>query len=234
MRILAQDRLLELSQRQAGLDPELLDEQAPGVSVDLQRLCLAAGAVERAHQLATQLLTEWMRGHERLELSDEIGVPAEPQLELDPLADHREPEILEPCDLRPSEVLEGKLLQRRTSPESERLAQQFDRAFRVVMRSRLGDERVEAVAIELPGFDAEQIARRPREDHSVVGARLARLEQSPQVRYVRLDHVGCRLGALLAPDVVDQASARDDLVRVQQQAQEERALFGGSQVNDAA
>ena len=36
--------------------------------------------------------------------------------------------------------------------------------------------------------------------------RLARLEQSPQVRHVRLDHVGCRLGPLLAPDVVDQAA----------------------------
>jgi hypothetical protein len=102
------------------------------------------------------------------------------------------------------------------------------------MRSRLSDERVEAVAIELPGLDAEQIARRPREDHSVAGARPARLEQSPQVRHVRLDHVGCRLGSLLAPDVVDQASTRDDLVRVQQQTQQKRALFRGPQVNNAA
>ena len=175
-----------------------------------------------------------MLGDEGLELSDEICVAAEPELELDPLADHQETEIVEPCDLRASEVLEGKFLQRRTSPERERFAQQFDRALRVVLRARFGDERLEAVAIELPGFETEQIARRLRHDQLVVGARPARLEQSAQVRDVRLDHVGRRLGSLLAPDVVDQPLARDDLVRAQEQAQEERALLGGSQMHDAA
>ena len=131
-----------------------------------------------------------MRGDEGLELSDEIRVAAEPELELDPLADHRKPEILEPRDLRPSEVLEGKFLERRPSPERECFTQQFDRALRVVLRTRLGDECFEAVAIELPGFETEQITGGLRQDQFVVGTWLARLEQSPQVRHVCLDHVG--------------------------------------------
>ena len=76
-RILPKHRLLELPQRQAGFDPELVDKQASGLRVGLKRLRLAPGPVERAHQLAAQLLAERMLGDESLELSDEIAVPAE-------------------------------------------------------------------------------------------------------------------------------------------------------------
>ena len=82
--------------------------------------------------MATQLLPKWVSGDEGLELPDEVAVPAEPELELDPLADHGEPEILEARDLRPSEVLERKFLQRRPSPEPERFTEQLDRALRVL------------------------------------------------------------------------------------------------------
>ena len=110
--------------------------------------------------MTTQLLPKRVSGDEGLELPDEVAVPAEPELELDPLADHGEPEILEARDLRPSEVLEREFLQRRPSPEPERFTEQLDRALRVVPRTRLGDERLEAVAIELPGFEPKQITRR--------------------------------------------------------------------------
>ena len=82
----------------------------------LQRLRLAPGAVERAHQLATQLLSEWMRGDERLELADEIGMATEPELELDPLADDRRAEapraVRSPSERNP----------RRQTPEAAALA----------------------------------------------------------------------------------------------------------------
>jgi hypothetical protein len=48
------------------------------------------------------------------------------------------------------------------------------------------------------------------------------------VRHVRLKHVGRRLGRPLPPQLVDQPLGRDDLVRVQQQKQEQRALLGGA------
>ena len=55
-RFLPEDRLLELPQPVAGLDPELVDERAAGFLVTLQRLRLATGAVEREHELATEPL----------------------------------------------------------------------------------------------------------------------------------------------------------------------------------
>ena len=81
-----------------------------------------------------------MRGNERLELGDEIAVPAEPELELDPLGDDGEPKFLEPRDLGPGELLEGELLQRRAAPETERLPQQGERLLGVVAGACLGDE----------------------------------------------------------------------------------------------
>jgi hypothetical protein len=45
---------------------------------------------------------------------------------------------------------------------------------------------------------------------------------------VHLDRVRRRLGRLLAPQLVDQVVARDDLVRPQEQEREERALFAAA------
>jgi hypothetical protein len=51
-RILIQDPSLELAQRRGGLDPELVDEDAPRLLICGQRFGLAAAAIEREHQLA--------------------------------------------------------------------------------------------------------------------------------------------------------------------------------------
>ena len=50
-RILAEDRLLELSKLLARLDPELLDEPPPRIGVHAQRLGLPPRAVEGEHEL---------------------------------------------------------------------------------------------------------------------------------------------------------------------------------------
>jgi hypothetical protein len=49
--VLREDRRLQVPQRAARLDPELLDQRAPGVAVDLERLSLATRPVEGEHQL---------------------------------------------------------------------------------------------------------------------------------------------------------------------------------------
>src|SRR5262249_57037155 len=55
-RVLLEDRALELAQRVAGLDPELLHERPARALVDGERVGLSPGAVQREHQLATQAL----------------------------------------------------------------------------------------------------------------------------------------------------------------------------------
>ena len=84
-RLLAQDRRVHAAQERARLEAELLDEQLPSLAVDLERLRLPAGAVEREHQLRPQPLAQRMRADERLELGDELGVRADRELRLGPL-----------------------------------------------------------------------------------------------------------------------------------------------------
>ena len=75
--ILIEDLPLELPKRLAGLEPELLDQHAPGLSVDLERVGLPAGAVEGEHQLAAQSFTERLPTRSRASISaDEPGVAA--------------------------------------------------------------------------------------------------------------------------------------------------------------
>ena len=121
--VLDEDRALEPLQRRPGLDPELLDEQAARLAIGLERRRLAAGAVEREHQLAADPLAQRVRGDERLELGDERAVAAEGEVGVDPLLEQREPELLEPRRLDGGERLEGELRERRAAPERERLVQ---------------------------------------------------------------------------------------------------------------
>jgi hypothetical protein len=68
--IVAQDRALELLQRFAWFDAELAHKGLAGTSVLLERICLAAGAIEREHQLLAQALPERVLCDERFQLGD--------------------------------------------------------------------------------------------------------------------------------------------------------------------
>ena len=76
--LLAQDCLLDRPQARPRFEAQLFDEVAPRLPVRLQRLRLAAGPVEREHQLAAQPLAERVLGDESLELRDERRASAEP------------------------------------------------------------------------------------------------------------------------------------------------------------
>ena len=83
-RFLPEDRLLELPQVRRRLDPELVYEQAPSLTVGREGLRLAAGAVEREHELAAEALAERVVGDERLEVTDDVRMAAQRELGLDP------------------------------------------------------------------------------------------------------------------------------------------------------
>ena len=68
-RLLAEDRRVHAAQQRARLEAELLDEQLPSLAVDLERLRLPAGAVEREHELRAQPLAQRVRADEALELA---------------------------------------------------------------------------------------------------------------------------------------------------------------------
>jgi hypothetical protein len=73
-RILAKDRLLELVEGRARLDAQLVDEQTARLPIDLERIGLSTGAVERSHERRAEPLAKRVRLHEHFELGDELRV----------------------------------------------------------------------------------------------------------------------------------------------------------------
>ena len=86
-RVLVQYLALELLERRARLDPDLLDERLPPALEDLQRVRLPSAAIEGEHQLGAGTLTERRSGDERLQLGDELVVAAERQIGVEPIVE---------------------------------------------------------------------------------------------------------------------------------------------------
>ena len=85
---------LELRERPPGSRPSSsTSDLAPPVGGE--RVRLAPGAIEREHQLAAKALAQRLRGDQRLELADEVGVAPERELGLDPLLEGAPAELLE-------------------------------------------------------------------------------------------------------------------------------------------
>src|SRR5262249_8372051 len=135
-----QNAQLELLQHRSGVDPELLGEQPTPALEHLQRVGLPAAAIQRKHQLATQPLAERVLGDERLQLRDQLVMSAERQVGLDPIADRRQPELLQPRDLTLGERLTPEIGQRLAVPERERIAQTRRALARVITCASLRDE----------------------------------------------------------------------------------------------
>jgi hypothetical protein len=114
--------MLELPEHRAGLDPELVDERPSCLVVCGERISLPTGAVERQHQLRTQVLTERVLGDQLLELGDEIVLAPECEVSLDARLERDESQLLEPVDRRLGERLVREVLQRGAAPEPKSLA----------------------------------------------------------------------------------------------------------------
>ena len=173
-RVLAQDRLLEPRELRRRLDPERVDQRAPQRAVGGERVLLAAGAVERGHQLGGEALVGRVLVHERLELGDEPAVLAERELGLDALLERGEAQLLEPRDRRRRERLVGEVGERRAAPQRERLAQQrrprarARRARAPTAASSASRSKRLRSSVSRPG--ADEVARRPRLDRAGRGA----------------------------------------------------------------
>ena len=84
-RVVIEDLALEPLQLRARLDTQLVHERAPRPLIRVQRLRLSARPVEREHQLSAQTLAKRVPRDERLQLGDQVVVPAKRQVGLDPL-----------------------------------------------------------------------------------------------------------------------------------------------------
>ena len=83
--VLDEDRLLHRPQLATGFETELVDQPAPGLAVGLQRVGLAAAAVERQHQLAAQALAKRVFRDQGLELTDQLRMASQFEVGGDPI-----------------------------------------------------------------------------------------------------------------------------------------------------
>ena len=191
-------------------------ERAPGVGERLERLSLSAGAVEREHQLRSQLLPHRVLLDQRGEFAGHLAVASECEIGIDASLERDEPALFEPRDLALGEIVVREIGERRPAPEREPVAEHRGRGSRRGL-ARSVDELLEAVDVERLGRELQNIAARAG-DERVGPERLA------QLRDVALERLRRRVRSLLAPEVLDEALARDELVGVQQQDREQLAL----------
>jgi hypothetical protein len=220
-RILVQDRQLELLQRPARVDPELVDERTPPSLVDAERLGLPAAAVEREHQLPAQALPQRMSGDEVLELTRHLRVAAEREVGLEPLLAEVETELLEPRDLLLRESLVGHVGERRATPEGQRRRQRLGRLDGLTpgeLPPRIGQEPLAAVGVELALVHLEDVA-------AATGLQaLLRRERPPQPRDVCLQRLPGGRRRPPAVKILDQPVGGDDVPALKQQDREQGSL----------
>jgi hypothetical protein len=206
------------------LEAHLLDQHRPRLAVGLQRVGLAAGAVQREHPLRVQALLERMRGDEPLELGDRLAVASGRERRVDRQLARPQPELLEAADLRAGERLVGEVAQRLAAPQLERVMRGGG-----AVAGGLLDEPLEADRVDGVGADAQLVAAAAGDDLG-----LGALEQPAQLRDVELHHLHAAGGRVLAPEPLDQLVGRHRGVGPQPQHREHRALLRASERQRAA
>ena len=121
--LVSEDLRLHTPELGARLDSELLNESGARVLIDVEGLDLTTRAVEGEHQLTAKGFAERMLRDERFELADDVTVPAEIEVCIDPRLERHEAELVETPDLRLREVVERELGQRRATPKREGVLQ---------------------------------------------------------------------------------------------------------------
>jgi hypothetical protein len=159
--VLVEHRALNLGQSRARLDAELVEQLAPRALEALEGVHLAARPVQRDHQLLVEALAQGMLVHERLELGHERRMAAQREVRLDPALERGDPRLLEARNLRLGKSLIREVGEDWSAPEPQRRFQQGARlAWLASLKCllTLRSEFLEPVAVDLVGFDHEQIA----------------------------------------------------------------------------
>ena len=205
-------------QRLARLDPELLGERAPRLVVGLERLGVAARAVEGEHQLATRSLAQRLLGDQGFELRNHGVDIAQRELRLGALLAHCQHELFERGQRGIRERSLGEVVERRPAPQRERLVEAAPRAFRVFIGEVLTaavEQSLAACDVGRAGIDVEQVPGRARDDDVA--------ERAPQMRHVAVQRGDRRVGRLLAPHALYEPRGGDDAPRLERQHRQHAA-----------
>jgi hypothetical protein len=221
--VVGEHGLMEVVQFASGLDPQLLDQHLAGVAVGLQRVGLAAAAIQGEHQLGVKALPPGMPTREVLELGNQLGVPPGGEVGLDAHLQGGHMLLLQTRDLGRRERQRSKLRERRATPQVQRLTQHGGGPFDASSRERLAacrDQALEALGVKLAGTHPQPIARRRRHKHVGVTERLA------QPRHMDLNRLYRALRRVLTPHRERQALSTHRLIGMQHKHGQQGARLG--------
>ena len=202
----------------AGLEPDLVEQDPPGVA-GTPRAPPPAGRSGTARASAAPC-SRSRSGCARTRSSSSPSTAAwRPvgQRAVDRGLARLQPEVLEPPDLRRGERLVGEVVERRAAPQRERLAQ------RAAVLADVS-EALEAQRVDGVGVDAQLVAA-PARDDLRVGAR----ELLAQLGDEHLHELRRRGRRPVAPQPLDQPVGRDRGVGVQREDREQRARLRAAQ-----
>jgi hypothetical protein len=148
-----------------------------------------------------------------LELDDEVVPRSEREVCVDPFLEGLESCLFQASGFVANERLEGEILQRPTTPEGKS-GSQLLRPLGKRRVARLGYQALEPSEVEVLRIDAEYVTRGLR--HNQLGP-----DRLPEAGDIVLERRAGSLRGVRPPDLVDQAVARDQVVRVQQQEREQ-------------
>jgi hypothetical protein len=205
--ILPQHGQLEVAQRLARLDPQLVDEGPPGLGERRERLRLLAAAVTGQGQAAPPRLVQRPDADRLLELAEHRRVPAQLQVGLEPAGPHALAPLVEPGREAFGEPAPRQPGEHRAPPEVLGREQE---AVSVVWTGRLQGllapvrELLEAAPVEGLGGQGQAVARPPPFEH-----RAGRSEGAAQPRDVAV-HRGGRVRGRVVPQRLHQRVRADD------------------------
>jgi hypothetical protein len=170
-RVVREDRLLQLPEIGPRLEAELVGEDAPRLLERLERVRLAAAAIESEHQLRPQPLSERVVGERRAKRGCELTVLAERERNLELLLERVDMQGLEPTRLGTEPRRRRQPHQGGAAPQLERCSDRVGRGADVAVAERpacvceqlLEPFRVDARAVErvpVGGADDRVVAER--------------------------------------------------------------------------
>jgi hypothetical protein len=223
--ILSQDRIVQAPELGPRLHADLVDQGPAGVLVGLQRLGLAAAAVEREHPLRVQPLTQRVASQQRFDLGDDLQMAARSEVRLDGEARRGLAQALETRDLARRERLVRQVRERLPAEQRQRFARRVPGIPGGAVTARLGDQPLEAADVDQLRIDAQLVAASMRQDRRAAVLR-QRVAEPPDVV---LDHLAGARGWLIAPQALGQAIRGDRTVRLEPEHREDGALLGAAE-----
>jgi hypothetical protein len=147
----------------------------------------------------------------------------------DALLRGRHAKLLQAGDLREKRGLLGQVVKGRGAPEREGVPVEAGGGGRIRDRELPCplEERLEAEDIDLRRINVEDVPPGP-------ALQPVRPQGLAEVGHVGLEDVPGRIGRLASPDLVDQAVGRHELLRTEQQVNEDRPLLRASQGDRAS